>query len=138
MSSHGHLHPMKSSRANALSGEIVVPGDKSISHRSIMFGGLASGTTRIEGLLEGEDVLNSAKVIAALGAKVERDGSAWVISGTGNGALLAPDAPLDFGMPARAVVFLWDCSAPMIFLRPLLATILFPAALWAGYLIHFG
>lgn len=68
---------MKSSRANALSGKIVVPGDKSISHRSIMFGGLASGTTRIEGLLEGEDVLNSAKVIAALGAKVERDGSAF-------------------------------------------------------------
>ncbi|MFK5979880.1 MAG: 3-phosphoshikimate 1-carboxyvinyltransferase [Rhizobiaceae bacterium] len=97
MSSHGHHHPMKSSRAAALSGEIVVPGDKSISHRSIMFGGLASGTTRIEGLLEGEDVLNSAKVIAALGAKVERDGSTWVISGTGNGALLAPGAPLDFG-----------------------------------------
>ena len=97
MSSHGRPHPMKSSRANALSGEIVVPGDKSISHRAIIFGGLASGTTCIEGLLEGEDVLNSAKVVAALGAKVERDGSAWVISGTGNGALLAPDAPLDFG-----------------------------------------
>ncbi|MBL4732194.1 MAG: 3-phosphoshikimate 1-carboxyvinyltransferase [Rhizobiaceae bacterium] len=97
MSPHGHLQPMISSQASAISGEIVVPGDKSISHRSVMLGGLASGTTRIEGLLEGEDVLNSAKVIAALGAKVERDGTAWVISGTGNGALIAPAEPLDFG-----------------------------------------
>ena len=97
MSPHGHLQPMISSQASAISGEIVVPGDKSISHRSVMLGGLASGTTRIEGLLEGEDVLNSAKVIAALGAKVERDGAAWVISGTGNGALIAPLEALDFG-----------------------------------------
>lgn len=62
-----------------------------------MFGGLASGITRITGLLEGEDVINTGKAMVAMGAKIERDGKAWVIHGTGNGCLLQPQAPLDFG-----------------------------------------
>lgn len=90
--------PLISLRAVPLSGSVRVPGDKSISHRAIMFGGLASGTTRITGLLEGEDVLGTAAAMRALGASVERgDDGVWTVQGTGNGCLLAPDAPIDFG-----------------------------------------
>ncbi|MEM1365155.1 MAG: 3-phosphoshikimate 1-carboxyvinyltransferase [Pseudomonadota bacterium] len=90
--------PLVSSRASALSGTVRVPGDKSISHRAVMFGGLASGTTRITGLLEGEDVLGTAAAMRALGATVERDDQGtWTVQGTGNGCLLAPENPIDFG-----------------------------------------
>ncbi|RKD50842.1 3-phosphoshikimate 1-carboxyvinyltransferase [Rhizobium sp. WW_1] len=89
--------PAVAHRSAGLSGTIRIPGDKSISHRSLMFGGLAAGETRITGLLEGEDVLNTGKAMQALGAAIRRDGDAWIVSGTGNGALLAPAAPLDFG-----------------------------------------
>ncbi|RWO95276.1 MAG: 3-phosphoshikimate 1-carboxyvinyltransferase [Mesorhizobium sp.] len=74
-----------------------VPGDKSISHRSFMFGGLASGETRITGLLEGEDVMRTGAAMKAMGAHIEKNGDEWVIRGTGNGALLRPEGPLDFG-----------------------------------------
>ena len=74
-----------------------MPGDKSISHRSLMFGGLASGESRIEGLLEGEDVLNTAKAMQAVGANIRKEGDACIVYGTGNGLLLEPDAPFDFG-----------------------------------------
>ena len=89
--------PAVARRSSALSGDIRIPGDKSISHRSFMFGGLASGTTRITGLLEGEDVINTGKAMTAMGAAISRDGDAWIIQGTGNGCLLQPDGPLDFG-----------------------------------------
>ncbi len=62
-----------------------------------MFGGLASGLTRITGLLEGEDVINTGKAMAAMGAKIEKSGKEWIIHGTGNGCLLQPEGPLDFG-----------------------------------------
>jgi 3-phosphoshikimate 1-carboxyvinyltransferase len=62
-----------------------------------MFGGLASGTTRITGLLEGEDVINTGKAMAAMGAVITRDGEAWIVQGTGNGCLLEPKEALDFG-----------------------------------------
>ncbi|WP_292662072.1 3-phosphoshikimate 1-carboxyvinyltransferase, partial [Mesorhizobium sp.] len=81
----------------ALSGIARVPGDKSISHRSFMFGGLASGETRITGLLEGEDVMRTGAAMKAMGAHIEKNGDEWVIRGTGNGALLRPEGPLDFG-----------------------------------------
>ena len=74
-----------------------MPGDKSISHRSLMLGGLASGETRVTGLLEGEDVLATAAAMRALGAGIEKVGDEWVVHGTGNGALLAPDTTLDLG-----------------------------------------
>lgn len=88
---------VSSSSAAPLAGVCRVPGDKSISHRALMFGGLASGTSRISGLLEGEDVLNTAKAMQAAGANVRRDGDDWVVHGTGNGLLLEPQEPLDFG-----------------------------------------
>jgi 3-phosphoshikimate 1-carboxyvinyltransferase len=77
---------------------VRVPGDKSISHRALIFGALAVGETRIAGLLEGEDVLNTAKAMRALGARVERTGEgAWRVRGVGVGGFAAPAAPLDFG-----------------------------------------
>lgn len=89
--------PAIARRSKPLSGRVRIPGDKSISHRSLMFGGLASGTTRITGLLEGEDVINTGRAMAAMGASVKKDGETWIVEGTGNGCLLAPEAPLDFG-----------------------------------------
>ena len=91
------LHPAVARRSAGLSGTISIPGDKSISHRSLMFGGLASGETRITGLLEGEDVLNTGKAMQAMGATIRKTGDEWIVNGIGNGALLAPKAPLDFG-----------------------------------------
>ncbi|PZO80986.1 MAG: 3-phosphoshikimate 1-carboxyvinyltransferase [Mesorhizobium amorphae] len=84
-------------KAHALKGSVRLPGDKSISHRSVMFGGLASGETRVSGLLEGEDVLRSADAMRAFGARIEKAGEEWVIQGVGNGCLLEPRDALDFG-----------------------------------------
>src|SRR3954467_13506513 len=75
-----------------------MPGDKSISHRALILGALAVGETRISGLLEGEDVINTAKSMRALGAIVERTGDfAWSVRGVGVGGFAQPNAPLDFG-----------------------------------------
>ncbi|TCT04202.1 3-phosphoshikimate 1-carboxyvinyltransferase [Aquabacter spiritensis] len=82
----------------ALSGRVRAPGDKSVSHRALILGALAHGETAITGLLEGEDVLNTAKACAQLGAVVERTGNgAWRVRGVGVGGFRAPAAPLDFG-----------------------------------------
>lgn len=89
--------PATARAAHALAGTVRVPGDKSISHRSLMFGGLAAGQTRITGLLEGEDVLRTGEAMKAMGAAIAKTGSEWIVSGTGNGALLEAEAPLDFG-----------------------------------------
>jgi len=91
------LKPAIAHKSSGLSGSVRMPGDKSISHRSFMFGGLASGETRITGLLEGEDVLRTGEAMKAMGAHIEKRGSEWIIQGTGNGCLLEPAAPLDFG-----------------------------------------
>lgn len=75
-----------------------MPGDKSISHRSLMFGALAVGETRVTGLLEGEDVMATAAALRAMGATIVREGEGtWSIHGVGVGALLQPEAPLDMG-----------------------------------------
>ena len=75
-----------------------MPGDKSISHRALMFGALAVGETRVTGLLEGEDVMATAAALRAMGATIERDGEGdWSIHGVGVGGLLQPEAPLDMG-----------------------------------------
>jgi 3-phosphoshikimate 1-carboxyvinyltransferase len=85
-------------RSKALKGHVRVPGDKSISHRSLILSAMTVGETRIAGLLEGEDVINTAKVMRALGAKVERTGEgAWVVHGVGVGGFAQPQAALDFG-----------------------------------------
>ena len=97
MSSSAPLRPLRSIPVKGLKGSVKIPGDKSISHRAAIFGLLANGETRVSGLLESEDVLNSMKAAQALGALVTRDGDEWVIKGAGNGALLQPAGDLDFG-----------------------------------------
>ncbi|MFM5954970.1 MAG: 3-phosphoshikimate 1-carboxyvinyltransferase [Novosphingobium sp.] len=90
--------PRRFLSAGPLRGTIRVPGDKSISHRSVMLGALAVGETRVSGLLEGEDVLSTAAAMRAMGASVVRVGEGeWRINGVGVGALLQPQAPLDMG-----------------------------------------
>jgi 3-phosphoshikimate 1-carboxyvinyltransferase len=97
MTHNAEPRPAVARRSEALKGVARVPGDKSISHRSFMFGGLASGETRITGLLEGEDVMRTGEAMKAMGARIEKQGGEWIINGVGNGALLQPEAPLDFG-----------------------------------------
>jgi 3-phosphoshikimate 1-carboxyvinyltransferase len=81
-----------------LNGTVRVPGDKSISHRALILGALSVGETRISGLLEGEDVLNTAKSMRALGAEVTRTGDfAWAVRGVGVAGFAQPKTPLDFG-----------------------------------------
>src|SRR5258705_3158694 len=85
-------------RGAPLEGRVRVPGDKSISHRALILGALAVGSTRISGLLEGEDVLNTAKAMQALGARVERSGDGiWQVDGVGVAGFSAPARPLHFG-----------------------------------------
>ena len=81
---HAPTLPLTARRSGALQGRVRVPGDKSISHRALIFGALAVGETRISGLLEGEDVLNTGKAMSALGARVERTGEGeWRVNGVG-------------------------------------------------------
>jgi 3-phosphoshikimate 1-carboxyvinyltransferase len=97
MTHNAEPRPAVARCSEALKGTARVPGDKSISHRSFMFGGLASGVTRITGLLEGEDVMRTGEAMKAMGARIEKKDGEWIIDGVGNGALLEPEAPLDFG-----------------------------------------
>jgi 3-phosphoshikimate 1-carboxyvinyltransferase len=95
---HTASSPLTARRAGPLAGSVRVPGDKSISHRALIFGALAVGKTDISGLLEGEDVLNTGKAMRALGAVVERTGSgAWQVRGVGVGGFRQPQNVLDFG-----------------------------------------
>ena len=98
------LRKLKAGRPSApLAGSLFVPGDKSISHRALMFGALAVGETRISGLLEGEDVLRTAAAMRALGAEVTQDGpGAWRVSGRGVGGLVEPADVLDMGNSGTA------------------------------------
>jgi 3-phosphoshikimate 1-carboxyvinyltransferase len=88
---------------NPLSGRVRVPGDKSISHRALMLGALATGKTQILGLLEGEDVLNTVKALQMMGCPVSKEGGAWQIFGRGVGGLTQPPADVDFGNSGTGV-----------------------------------
>jgi 3-phosphoshikimate 1-carboxyvinyltransferase len=95
---HAEHQPLTARRSGPLRGRVRVPGDKSISHRALILGAMAVGETRISGLLEGEDVLNTGKSVRALGADVERTGvGAWRVHGVGVAGFAEPAAPLDFG-----------------------------------------
>lgn len=98
MSPHASPRPMRFTRSGPLTGMARVPGDKSISHRALMLSALAVGESRIEGLLEGEDVLATAAAMRAMGASIERGANgAWTVAGVGVGGLLQPQAALDMG-----------------------------------------
>jgi 3-phosphoshikimate 1-carboxyvinyltransferase len=94
----GRPMPLEARSSGPLTGKARIPGDKSISHRALILGALAVGETRISGLLEGEDVINTAKAMRALGAQVERTGAfAWSVHGVGVAGFAQPETPLDFG-----------------------------------------
>jgi 3-phosphoshikimate 1-carboxyvinyltransferase len=101
---HSEPRPFRAAAPSGpLAGRLGVPGDKSISHRALMFGAIAVGTTGITGLLEGEDVLRTAAAMRALGAEVERTGpGAWRVSGRGVGGLVEPADVLDMGNSGTA------------------------------------
>ncbi len=95
---HPTSSPVSAGPGSPLRGRVRVPGDKSISHRALILGLLAIGETRIEGLLEGDDVLRTAEACRALGAGVKREGpGSWRVTGAGIGGLTEPAGVLDFG-----------------------------------------
>ncbi|MGE7207023.1 3-phosphoshikimate 1-carboxyvinyltransferase [Sphingomonas sp. NPDC019816] len=112
--------------AAALRGTIAVPGDKSISHRSLMLSALAVGESRVEGLLEGEDVLATAAAMRAMGADIVRqDDGVWVIHGVGVGGLLQPEVALDMGNSGTSTRLLMGLVAS----HPITATFIGDASL---------
>ena len=112
MSGHGTPIPMTSQPCGPLTGEAVVPGDKSISHRSLILGALAVGETKISGLLEGEDVLDTAKAMRAFGAEVIEHGNGnWSVHGVGVGGFAEPDQVIDCGNSGTGVRLIMGCMA---------------------------
>ena len=112
MSGHGTPLPMTSSKCGPLSGEAHVPGDKSISHRSLILGAMAVGETRITGLLEGEDVLDTAGAMRAFGAEVTDHGSGeWSVHGVGVGGFAEPDQVINCGNSGTGVRLLMGAMA---------------------------
>ena len=98
MSSHAAALPMTALKSAALTGVAQVPGDKSISHRALIFGAMAVGETKITGLLEGQDVLDTARAMAAFGATVTQHGAgAWSVTGVGVGGFSEPSDVIDCG-----------------------------------------
>lgn len=89
--------PAISNKSGALKGEIEVPGDKSISHRALIFSSQAIGTSTISGLLEGEDVIATANALRSLGVNITQNGDKWTVDGVGVGGLTEPDKVLDMG-----------------------------------------
>lgn len=104
MASHAPARPLIARKSGPLSGRVRVPGDKSISHRALMLGALAVGETVITGLLEAEDVMNTAAAMRAFGATVLRDDDGtWRVRGLGVGGLLEPSGIVDFGNAGTGV-----------------------------------
>jgi 3-phosphoshikimate 1-carboxyvinyltransferase len=104
MSGHGDAQPMISAKSGPLTGVAAVPGDKSISHRALIFGAMAVGETRISGLLEGQDVLDTAAAMRAFGASVTRHGEgAWTVAGVGVGGFQEPADVIDCGNSGTGV-----------------------------------
>ncbi len=112
MSGHGAPIAMTSAACGPLTGEAHVPGDKSISHRALILGALSVGETRIEGLLEGEDVLDTARAMRALGAEVtDHGGGRWSVHGVGVGGFAEPDNVIDCGNSGTGVRLIMGAMA---------------------------
>ncbi|MCB5411944.1 3-phosphoshikimate 1-carboxyvinyltransferase [Pseudogemmobacter faecipullorum] len=112
MSGHGEAQVMVSAKSGPLSGVAEVPGDKSISHRALIFGAMAIGETKITGLLEGEDVLDTAKAMRAFGATVTRHGEgSWSVNGVGVGGFREPENVIDCGNSGTGVRLIMGCMA---------------------------
>ncbi len=112
MSAHGTPVPMTSQRATPLKGDVRVPGDKSISHRALILGALTVGETRITGLLEGQDVLDTAAAMRAFGAEVTRTGEGdWTVHGVGVGGFAEPSQVIDCGNSGTGVRLIMGAMA---------------------------
>ncbi len=94
---------LTSSKATALKGSVTVPGDKSISHRSLLIGSQAIGVTRVTGMLEGEDVICTANALRKMGVDIKKEGDTWLIKGVGVGNLEEPDDVIDMGNTGTGV-----------------------------------
>ncbi|TRW96767.1 3-phosphoshikimate 1-carboxyvinyltransferase [Paracoccus sp. M683] len=112
MSHSADPRPMTARPSGPLTGVAQVPGDKSISHRALILGALSVGETRITGLLEGQDVLDTAKAMAAFGADVQRVGDGeWVVHGVGVGGFAEPEGVIDCGNSGTGVRLIMGAMA---------------------------
>ncbi len=112
MSGHGPIQPMTAHPCGPLSGVAEVPGDKSISHRALILGALSIGETRITGLLEGQDVLDTARAMRAFGAEVVQHGAgAWSVHGVGVGGFSEPTGVIDCGNSGTGVRLIMGAMA---------------------------
>jgi len=112
MSGHGPAIPMTARKSGPLSGVAEVPGDKSISHRALILGALSVGETRITGLLEGQDVLDTASAMRAFGAEVIQHGPGdWTVQGVGVGGFAEPDRVIDCGNSGTGVRLIMGAMA---------------------------
>ncbi|WGW05457.1 3-phosphoshikimate 1-carboxyvinyltransferase [Tropicibacter oceani] len=111
MSAHGTPIPMTSYKSGPLKGEAHVPGDKSISHRSLILGAMTVGETKVTGLLEGQDVLDTAKAMQAFGADIEKRGETWHIHGVGVGGFGEPENVIDCGNSGTGVRLIMGAMA---------------------------
>jgi len=119
MSGHAAPIPMTARRSGPLSGTAEVPGDKSISHRALILGALSVGETVVTGLLEGQDVLDTASAMRAFGAEVVRHGGGhWTVTGVGVGGFAEPVDIIDCGNSGTGVRLIMGCMAT----SPLTAT----------------
>lgn len=112
MSAHGDPIPMTAHPSGPLSGTAQVPGDKSISHRSLILGALAVGETKVTGLLEGQDVLDTARAMQAFGAEViQHAPGAWSVHGVGTGGFAEPEDVIDCGNSGTGVRLIMGAMA---------------------------
>ena len=103
---------MRASSSHPLKGQVSIPGDKSISHRSLILGALAIGQTRITGLLEGQDVLDTARAMVSFGAQVEKvEGGEWYVEGVGVGGFAEPETVVDCGNSGTGVRLIMGAMA---------------------------
>ena len=112
MSGHGPAQPLTATKSGPLTGTAQVPGDKSISHRSLILGALSVGETRVRALLEGDDVLATAAAMRAFGADVTRseDGE-WTVHGVGTGGFAEPEDVIDCGNAGTGVRLIMGAMA---------------------------
>ena len=112
MTSHAADQRMTARKSGPLRGVAEVPGDKSISHRALILGALAVGETRISGLLEGQDVLDTARAMRAFGADVvQHGGGAWSVHGVGVGGFAEPEGVIDCGNSGTGVRLIMGAMA---------------------------
>lgn len=109
--SENSKRPASAQKSSALSGTVRAPGDKSISHRAIIFGALANGETTVTGLLEGADILSTIGAMKAFGADIRKDGDTWHVTGCGGAGLQSPKEDIDCGNAGTGVRLIMGAAA---------------------------